>query len=178
MRNLEFNRGHEEANNFSALNNTGIHSPANSSYRQSLYIAAIAETLGCKGLVSPVVDVRDGTTYTFDFFQPEKVELFKIFRGFDEDEFYKYKEHAGRPSLIFDSEFIPCTVEPRMCGSILTSVLVIDPAVAELIHEYPFTFICHEGSLWSFQGEEDGRWLWEPIVPKVLNDYFSADPDE
>ena len=165
-------------NNYSKLNITGIHSPANQSYRQSLYVAAIAETLGYKGLASPVVDVRDGVEYSFDFYQPEDRALIKVFKGFDEQEYCAYRQHDALPILIFDSESILSRVEVREFGPVHTNVLIIGEEVAKQIYRHPFTYIYHDGSLWGYAADIEIEWVWERMVPVLLRKYAESSEDE
>lgn len=168
--------GPEGAKNPSKQNSVGIQMPANDSYQQSLYIAAISKSLGHEGLVSPVSEMWHGVEHTFDFYDPEAEQLFKVFGTFDEKSYAQYSIYHGQPFVILDGAGIPHEIKDCECGC--EYMQVTDAKIAKRIYRDQNTVIYHDGDLWKFRGFIDGEWTWKKIMPVVLQAFVDEEGDE
>ncbi len=168
--------GPEGAQNSPKQQNVGIQMPANNSYQQSLYIAAISKSLGYEGLISPVSEVWHGVEHTFDFYDPEAEQLFKVFPAFDERQYAQYAKYHGRPFIILDSAGVSHEIKDCECGC--EYMQVTDAKIAKRIYRDQETVIFHDGNLWKFRGFIDGEWTWKKIMPVVLQEFVEEVDDE
>lgn len=174
MKNRQHETGSGEANNSSNQNIAGINSPANNSYQQSLYIAAISKFIGCEGLCSPVTDTRDGIKYTFDFYHPECGKMFKVFRADALSEYEQYALYPGEKIIIVDAD--NCNYQVGECACCEELLLILPHKIGEQLHDTDSTLVYFKQQLWEFRSEEkDGTSLWRMIVPAVLQEVEDAE---
>ena len=150
--------------------------PENDSHQQSLYIAAIAESLGYKGLISPVIDTREGIGTVFDFYYQEDDVYIKVFKRFDVAKYDKYVHHPTSPVVVFDSTGIDCKMESCACGC--TQQLVVAKTIAQRIYDVPRVFIHAQGSLWEYTAHVDGQWIWTKRTPFVIRELMDSEDDD
>ena len=167
--------GPEGAQNSSKQQNAGIQMPANNSYQQSLYIAAISKSLGLEGLVSPVTDVRKGVEYAFNFYHPEAQRLVKVFQTYDKESYRQYSKHPKQPIIIFDAASIPHQLKECECGCGYSYLHVSESAFSESVRWNDRAYIYHDGDLWKCHASIDGEWRWKQVMPVVLQQFVDED---
>jgi hypothetical protein len=175
MVNTNAENGHETGNSSSKLLN-GLALPENDSYQQSLYIAAISKSLGYDGLISPVIDSREGVGTVFDFYYEEDEQLFKVLKKFDGETYDKYANHPAEPILILESDDIDCELEPCDCGCGKEG-LIVDKALAKRIYDNPRAFIHVKGSLWEYKAHVSGKWIWMERTPFLIRELMDLEED-
>jgi hypothetical protein len=175
MKSMQLSNGPEGAKNPSK-NKTGIQTPNNGSHQQSLYIAAIAQFIGCEGLASPATDMRDGIQYTFDFHHPECLKVFKVFKSSDLSEYDKYVQYPGDVIAIVDVDDNPgCQLGKCPCCD--DAYVIVPRDLGEKLHDADATYVYFRHHLCEYIGDEkDGTSQWVILDPIVLRD--SEEDDE
>jgi hypothetical protein len=181
MKNPKINNDSEGAENPSnKTNNAGIQTQANDSYQQSLYIAAISQFIGCKGLASPAIDTLDGVEYTFDFYHPECGKVFKVFKSDDLSEYEKYTQYSGNVVIIVDADNAECELEQCSCCG--DKSLILPHELGEKLYDIDSTLVYYHHYLCEFDGDAtDGTAHWLILVPialqKLKDDEFGGEEE-
>jgi len=81
--------------------NHRMHPPVGESFQQSVYIAALDRYFGINGVMSSVVDIQGGKSYTFDFYAPQRSHFIKIFKDLDHEEIERYGNHPNVDGILF-----------------------------------------------------------------------------
>ena len=168
---IQYSNGPEGAKNPSMQNKTGIQTPDNGSYQQSLYIAAISQFIGCEGLASPAKDVRDGVGYTFDFYHRECGKVFKVLKSVDLSEYEKYTQYVGDVFVIVDVDGHPgCQLgECACCGE---QYIILPRDLGEKLHDTDATYLYFQHRLCAYvRDTTDGKSQWIILDPVALREY-------
>jgi hypothetical protein len=166
---MQSSNNNKKSENIISKNNAGIQTPANDSYQQSLYIAAISQFIGCEGLASPASDVRDGIEYTFNFYHPECGKVFKVFKSDDLSEYEKYTQYPEKVAIIVDVSNAEYKIgECGCCGDMF---VILPHDLGDKLHDTDSTWIYCHGHLCEFvRDAADGASHWLVLDPIALQD--------
>lgn len=166
MTNNKNNNGPEDAKNSSNETQRSILFPANNSYGQSLYIAALDRYLGIRGLISPVEDQDEGVTLAFDFFQPSGGKLVKIFRSHDIDEIKTYMPYSNTRRAIFIYDAAAGHSMISQCDDCDGPHLYLSLTAQSIAIAFGAR-VYHENVLWqrAYQHDQNKPKAWRPMVP-------------
>lgn len=113
---------------------------------KTVYTAAARYYFGAKKLRGPVVDVRDGNTYTFDFFDSSEDTLYKVMSVCDKQVLDIYIKYPALVRIILDSECLP--IEYVNVAGYYRSTMRVEKSVDEVIREEIRVSIYHDGKIW------------------------------
>jgi hypothetical protein len=157
------NNGLEGAENSSNQNKADLRLPVPTANDSRSYSKAIKKYLGCKDLEGgPTTNTWNGVEYTFDYFDMDSSQEYKVLKGFDEKTYWSYLTYPSNPDLILDAEYLPCLLKRGEGGD----ELIMGEKVAKQIYRRAGVYIYYDGMLWEYsRGHKSGEWIWTPMQP-------------
>lgn len=167
MRNLE---EYSDDGGWNSVSKFKINTPLNDSFEKSLYIAMLECYFELRGLMSPVTVEHEGEKYDFDFYQPGKKVLIKVFGALDENEVKRYAKLADENNVIYILDARD-HVRRGQDGSMNINNLTREALIAARVLT-PCIYL--DNSIWVPNEDATDGDMWMQIIPPLWNNGFDA----
>lgn len=171
-------KGVECTSKHSTERHNGICIPANDSYQQSSYIAAISRFVGVHGLEYPVSETVKNMRFDFDFFDPEARMLIKVFRKIDAVEIEKYHRYSLDRDVFFIVDCDELETEVRECECCGGGILTLSNENEGTLAEHIGAFVFYDDALWRLSTKEGTKPQWSQLSPVEWENGFDAAMEE